>query len=47
MGDSSLRVLIAGGGAAGLETMMALRALAGERVDLTLVAPDDEFVTDR
>lgn len=44
MGDSSLRVLIAGGGAAGLETMMALRALAGERVELTLVAPDDEFV---
>jgi sulfide:quinone oxidoreductase len=44
MGDSSRRVLIAGGGAAGLETMMALRALAGERVDLTLIAPDDEFV---
>jgi sulfide:quinone oxidoreductase len=44
MGDSSLRVLIAGGGAAGLETMMALRTLAGERVDLTLIAPDDEFV---
>jgi len=44
MGDSALRVLIAGGGAAGLETMMALRALAGERVDLTLIAPDDEFV---
>jgi sulfide:quinone oxidoreductase len=44
MGDSSLRVLIAGGGAAGLETMMALHALAGDRVDLTLIAPDDEFV---
>lgn len=44
MDDSSLRVLIAGGGAAGLEAMTALRALAGERVALTLVAPDDEFV---
>ena len=44
MPESRLRVLIAGGGAAGLETTMALRALAGERVDVTLVAPDDEFV---
>lgn len=44
MAESSLRVLIAGGGAAGLETTMALRALAAERVELTLVAPDDEFV---
>ena len=44
MGESSLRIVIAGGGAAGLETMLALRALAGERVDLTLIAPDDEFV---
>lgn len=44
MGEPSLRVLIAGGGAAGLETLLALRALAAERVELTLVAPDDEFV---
>jgi sulfide:quinone oxidoreductase len=29
---------------AGLETLMALRALAGDRVGLTLIAPDDEFV---
>ena len=29
---------------AGLETLMALRALAGARVELTLVAPEDEFV---
>jgi sulfide:quinone oxidoreductase len=38
------RVVIAGGGVAGLETLMALRALAGARVELTLVAPHDEFV---
>jgi sulfide:quinone oxidoreductase len=29
---------------AGLEALMALRALAGERVELTLVAPQGEFV---
>ena len=38
------RVVVAGGGAAGLETLLALRTLAGERVALTLVAPHDEFV---
>ena len=38
------RVLIAGGGIAGLETLMALRDLAGDRAELTLVAPQDEFV---
>jgi sulfide:quinone oxidoreductase len=37
------QVVIAGGGIAGLETLMALRDLAGERVALTLVAPDTEF----
>jgi sulfide:quinone oxidoreductase len=42
--QSRLRVLIAGGGIAGLETLMALRALAGERVELLLVAPHDELV---
>jgi len=36
-------VVIAGGGVAGLEGLLALRALAGDRVDLTLVAPDPEF----
>ena len=40
----AMRVLIAGGGVAGLETLLALRALAGARVELTLVAPNDEFV---
>jgi sulfide:quinone oxidoreductase len=38
------RVLIAGGGVAGVECALALRANAGERVALTLVAPDDQFV---
>jgi len=35
-----LRVLIAGGGVAGLETLLALRALAGDLVDLELLAPE-------
>src|SRR6476469_1641142 len=39
-----LKVLIAGGGVAGLETMMALRELAGSRVSITLLTPDTEFV---
>src|SRR5436190_10441175 len=38
-----LDVLIAGGGVAALEAMMALRALAGDRVDITLLAPEDDF----
>jgi sulfide:quinone oxidoreductase len=44
MARSPLRVVIAGGGAAGLETLLALRALAGDLVDLSLLAPEDEFV---
>ncbi len=35
---SPLRVLVAGGGIAALETLIALRELAGERVDLHLLA---------
>jgi sulfide:quinone oxidoreductase len=38
------RVLIAGGGVAGLETLLALRALAADRVDITIVAPELKFV---
>jgi sulfide:quinone oxidoreductase len=38
------RVLIAGGGVAGLETLLALRALAGDRVDVTIVAPELRFI---
>jgi sulfide:quinone oxidoreductase len=44
MEGSPLRVLIAGGGVAGLETMIGLRELAGNRVALSLAAPVDEFV---
>jgi sulfide:quinone oxidoreductase len=39
-----LRVLIAGAGVAGLEAAFALRELAGDRVQVTLLAPVDEFV---
>ena len=38
------RVLIAGGGVAGLETLLALRALAADRVDITILAPELKFV---
>ena len=37
------RVLIAGGGVAGLEALLALHDLAGERVALTLLAPERQF----
>lgn len=43
VGDSSrsqARVLIAGGGFAGVEAALALRALAGENLRLTLISPD-------
>jgi sulfide:quinone oxidoreductase len=42
--NSKIHVVIAGGGVAALETMVALRELAEERVELTLVAPDNLFV---
>jgi sulfide:quinone oxidoreductase len=38
-----LNVVIAGGGVAGLEALLALRAEAADRVELTLIAPDDHF----
>ena len=37
-------VVIAGGGVAALETLMALRDLAGDRVAVTLVAPGTSFI---
>lgn len=37
------QVLIAGGGVAALETLMALRDLAGDRVEITLIAPETTF----
>jgi sulfide:quinone oxidoreductase len=39
-----MRVLIAGGGVAGLETMLALHELAGPRVTTTLLSPASDFV---
>jgi sulfide:quinone oxidoreductase len=41
--DKPLRVVVAGGGVAGLETVIALRGLVGHRVAMTLVAPEDHF----
>lgn len=41
-----LRVLVAGGGVAALEVLLALQALAAERVRIVLLAPDRHF-TDR
>jgi sulfide:quinone oxidoreductase len=38
------RVLIAGGGVAALETLLALRALAADRVDVTILAPELRFI---
>jgi sulfide:quinone oxidoreductase len=38
------RVLIAGGGVAALEAMLALRALAEEQVTIELLAPADAFI---
>jgi sulfide:quinone oxidoreductase len=38
------RVVIAGGGVAALEAALALRELAGDRVSVQLIAPDDDFV---
>jgi sulfide:quinone oxidoreductase len=45
-GQSSerLRVLIAGGGVAALETALALHALAPELTDVSVIAPGEEFV---
>jgi sulfide:quinone oxidoreductase len=39
-----MRVLVLGGGVAGLETCLALGALAGDRVDVTLIAPSRYLV---
>jgi sulfide:quinone oxidoreductase len=43
-GERRPRVVIAGGGVAGLETLLALRALLGDRIDVTIVAPEVRFV---
>jgi sulfide:quinone oxidoreductase len=42
--SGAAKVVIVGGGVAGLEAMLALHDLAGERAALTLVSADDEFL---
>jgi sulfide:quinone oxidoreductase len=44
MSRARRHVLIVGGGVAGLETLLALRALAADRVDITILAPELKFV---
>jgi len=44
MSGSLRRVVVAGAGVAGLETALALRALAGGLVAVEVVAPEQEFV---
>jgi sulfide:quinone oxidoreductase len=36
-------IVIAGGGVAGLEALLALRAMARNHARLTLIAPDPDF----
>jgi sulfide:quinone oxidoreductase len=43
-GAAGLEVVIAGGGVAALETALAVHALAGDSVKLTLLAPTADFV---
>lgn len=42
--EKTARIVIAGGGVAALEAAIALRALAGAKPWITLVAPNDHFV---
>ena len=44
MSSHPLHVLIVGAGVAALEATLALRAFAEERVDIELLAPDEDFV---
>jgi sulfide:quinone oxidoreductase len=44
MTDRPLHVVIAGGGVAGLEALLALRALAEDRVTIDWLSPDEQFV---
>ena len=44
MNDRRRHVVVAGAGVAGLETALALQALAPEHVSVELIAPEDEFV---
>ena len=42
-GSGRERVLIAGGGVAALEALLALRILGGDRLEIELLAPDPQF----
>src|SRR5690242_473159 len=44
MTTAPLHVVVAGGGVAGIEALLSLRALAGDRVELTLVDGQTDFV---
>jgi hypothetical protein len=44
MTDGSHRVVIAGGGVAAIEAFLALRELAGQLLDITLISPQREFL---
>jgi sulfide:quinone oxidoreductase len=41
--DRRTNVIVAGGGVAAIEAMLALRDMAGDRVSITLVAPQEAF----
>ena len=43
-GDAPTRVVLAGGGVAGLEALLALRSLMADRVTIELISPEPEFV---
>lgn len=43
-GEPPFRLVIAGGGVAAVEAALAVRDLAGERIALTIVAPNAEFL---
>jgi sulfide:quinone oxidoreductase len=42
--QAGTRVIIVGGGVAGLEALLALHDLAGDRAELTMVAPQPDFL---
>jgi sulfide:quinone oxidoreductase len=44
MSRDRLHVVIAGGGVAAVETLLALRELAGQRAEITLLSPEREFL---
>src|SRR4051812_1758378 len=41
---AAMRILVAGGGVAAIETVLALQALAGDRVEIELLAPGGDFI---